>query len=458
MKRFDSIIIGAGQAGPPLARRLAAAGRTVAIIERELFGGTCVNTGCIPTKTLIASARAAHVARSAAPFGVALSGPVGFDLERAKARADALSLSSRRGVESSLRETKGCTVIRGHARFVSRDAVKVGDETVSADRIFLNVGARAHIPRIGGVESVAFLTNSSILALESLPRHLAIVGGGPVGLEFAQMYRRFGSEVTVVEMGKRLLGREDEDVSTAVQEILTGEGVELRLGAECISLAPDRDGVIVSVRCESDNRSTTASHVLIATGRRPNTDDLDLDRAGVKTDARGYVVVDDFLHTNVPGIWALGECNGRGAFTHTAYNDYEIAAANLLDEDPRKVSDRIEAFAIYIDPPLARVGLDESAARKSGRSHLVAKRPMTRVARASEKDETQGFMKAIVDAETKRIVGATILGTGGDEAIHALLYAMYAGATDRTITRSVGIHPTVSELLPTMLAELRPLT
>jgi pyruvate/2-oxoglutarate dehydrogenase complex dihydrolipoamide dehydrogenase (E3) component len=458
MKRFDAIIIGAGQAGPSLARRLAAAGQSVAIIERKLFGGTCVNTGCIPTKTLIASARAAYVARRAAAFGVEISGAIGFDLGRAKARADTISLRSRRGVESSLRETKGCTVIRGHARFVSRDTVQVGDETLAAARIFVNVGARPHIPRIGGIESVSLLTSSSILALDSVPRHHVVIGGGPVGLEFAQMYRRFGSDVTIVEMGKRLLAHEDEEVSTAVQEILTGEGIELRLGAECISLAPDRDGVTVSVRCESDNRSTAGSHVLVATGRQPNTDDLGLERAGVRTDARGFIVVDDFLHTNVPEIWALGECNGRGAFTHTAYNDYEIAAANLLDEDPRKVSDRIAAFAIYIDPPLARVGLDETTVRHSGRSYLVAKRPMTRVARASEKDETQGFMKAIVDAQTRRIVGATILGTGGDEAIHALLYAMYAGATDRTITRSVGIHPTVSELLPTMLAELRPLT
>ncbi|HEY2369479.1 MAG TPA: FAD-dependent oxidoreductase, partial [Polyangiaceae bacterium] len=309
MKRFDAIIIGAGQAGPSLARRLAAAGQSVAIIERKLFGGTCVNTGCIPTKTLIASARAAYVARRAADFGVEISGPVGFDLGRAKARADTISLRSRRGVESSLRETKGCTVIRGHARFVSRDTVQVGDETLAAARIFVNVGARPHIPRIGGIESVSLLTSSSILALDSAPRHLVVIGGGPVGLEFAQMYRRFGSDVMIVEMGKRLLAHEDEDVSTAVQEILTGEGIELRLGAECISLAPDRDGVTVSVRCESDNRSTVGSHVLVATGRRPNTDDLGLERAGVRIDARGFIVVDDFLHTNVPEIWALGECN-----------------------------------------------------------------------------------------------------------------------------------------------------
>jgi pyruvate/2-oxoglutarate dehydrogenase complex dihydrolipoamide dehydrogenase (E3) component len=427
-------------------------------VERKLFGGTCVNTGCMPTKTLIASARAAHVARRAAAYGVTIREAVGFDLARAKARADAVSTDSRRGIESSLRETNRCTVLQGHARFVSRDTVQVDDETLRAERIFVNVGGRARVSAIGGIGDVTYLTNSSILALESLPRHLLIVGGGPVGLEFAQMYRRFGSDVTVIEMRPRLLAGEDEDVSSAVTGILEGEGVQVRVGAECISLRPDRQGVTASLHCDSGDPTAIGSHVLLATGRRPNTDDLGLDRAGVTVDARGYIAVDDFLRTNVPGIWALGECNGRGAFTHTAYNDYEIVAANLLDDNPRKVSDRIEAYAIYIDPPLGRVGLTANDARKTGRAHLVGERPMTRVGRAVEKGETQGFMKAIVDAETKRIVGATILGTGGDEAIHAILYAMYAGATATTLTRSVGIHPTVSELLPTLLAELRPLT
>jgi pyruvate/2-oxoglutarate dehydrogenase complex dihydrolipoamide dehydrogenase (E3) component len=458
VKRFDAIVIGAGQAGPALARRLAAAGQTVAIVERKLFGGTCVNTGCTPTKTLIASARAAHVARRAAAFGVTIPGPIGVDLKRAKARADAVSGSSRRYIESSLREAQRCSVFQGHARFVSPDTVKVGDESLTAERIFLNVGGRCRIPKMPGLADVAYLTNSSILALESLPRHLVVVGGGPVGLEFAQMYRRFGSEVTVVEMSKRLLAKDDEDVSTAVKGVLESEGIRVRLGSECISMRPDPQGVTVSLECESEDKTATGSHVLLATGRQPNTDDLGLDAAGVATDDHGFIVVDEFLRTNVPGIWALGECNGHGAFTHTAYNDYEIVAANLLDGEPRKVTDRIEAWAIFIDPPLGHVGLTAAAARKTGRPHLIGKRPMTRVLRAIEKDETQGFMQAIVDAETKRIVGATILGTDGDEAIHALLYAMYAGATATTITHSIGIHPTVSELLPTMLGDLRPLT
>jgi pyruvate/2-oxoglutarate dehydrogenase complex dihydrolipoamide dehydrogenase (E3) component len=456
--RFDAIVIGAGQAGPSLARRLAEAGQRVAIIERNLFGGTCVNTGCFPTKTLIASARAAHVARRGATYGVALTGPIGFDLARAKARADAISSSARHGVESSLRETRGCTVIQGHARFASHHSVTVGDETLHAERIFIDVGGRARIPPLGELGGVRYLTNSSILALEKLPHHLLIVGGGPVGLEFAQMYRRFGSDVTIIERASRLLGHEDEDISAAVQGILEGEGIRVRLDAECIALRTDPRGIVAMLSCESGERTEVGTHVLLAAGRVPNTDDLDLERAGVAVDARGFITVDDSLRTNVPGVWALGECNGHGAFTHTAYNDFEIVAANLLDDTPRRLSDRINAYAIYIDPPLARAGLSVAAARRSGNPCLVATRPMTRVARAIEKDETQGVMRAIVDARTKRLVGATILGTAGDEAIHALLYAMYAGATATTITQAVGIHPTVCELWPTLLGELHLLT
>jgi pyruvate/2-oxoglutarate dehydrogenase complex dihydrolipoamide dehydrogenase (E3) component len=457
MRRFDSIVIGAGQAGPSLALRLAAAGQNVAILERKLVGGTCVNTGCTPTKTLVASARAAHVARRAADFGVRVPGPIDFDLARAKARADAIVASYREGLESSLRDAERCTLIRGHARFVSRDTVSVDDERISAGRIFVNVGGRARVSGIRGIADVPYLTSSTILALDSVPRHLIVIGGGPVGLEFAQMYRRFGSDVTLIEKGPRLLDHDDEDVSAAVMELFESEGIHLRAGAECIGVAPARDGVTVDLVCASGDRAVTGSHVLLAVGRQPNTDDLGLETAGVAVDHRGFIVVDEHLRTTTPGIWALGECNGHGAFTHTAYNDYEIVAANVLDGESRKLSDRIEAWAIYLDPPLGHVGLSEDAARKAGRPHLVAKRPMSRVSRAIEKGETRGFMKAIVDAQTKRIVGATILGTGGDEAIHAILCAMYAGATATTLTHSVGIHPTVSELLPTLLGDLRPL-
>lgn len=446
MKRFDAIVIGAGQAGPSLANRLASAGQTVAIVERKFFGGTCVNTGCMPTKTLIASARAAHVVRHAADWGVRVPGPVEIDYAKARARAAAVTMNSRHGLESWMRGTERLTVLQGHARFLSANTVEVGDEELTAERIFVNVGARARIPKIDGLDEVPYLTHSSLLALETLPRHLVIVGGGPIGLELGQTYRRFGSEVTIIDMGSRLLPHEDEDVSKAMLELLEAEGIRVRLDTKCLALHREGEGVRVA--------DVVGSHVLLAAGRQPNTDDLGLEKAGVTLDARGYIVVDEFLRTSTPGIWALGEVNGRGGFTHTAYNDYEIAAANLLDDEERKVTDRIEAYAIYTDPPLARVGLSESAARRSGRPFLIARRPMSRVMRSVEKGESRGFMKAIVDEESRRILGATIFGIDGDEAIHGLLYAMYAGATAKTLTRSVGIHPTVSELLPTLLGDL----
>ena len=454
---FDAIIIGAGQAGPPLAGRLTAAGMSVALIERHLFGGTCVNTGCMPTKTLIASAYAAHLARRAADYGVMLDAPPRIDMARVKARADAVSAKARAGVENWLRGMKGCTVINGHARFVAPDTVSVGEERLTAPRIFIDVGGRAAVPPLPGVDQVPYLTNTSLLALDRLPEHLIIIGGSYIGLEFAQMYRRFGAEVTIVEKEQRLVAREDEDVSQAIREILEGEGITMRLSAECIRLAPHPDGVAVGVECASGNPETVGSHVLLAVGRRPNTDDLGLDKAGVAADSRGYIEVDDFLKTNVPGIWALGECNGRGAFTHTAYNDFEIVAANLLDGEARKVSERILGYALYIDPPLGRIGMTDNQARASGRPLLAGHRPMSRVGRAIEKGETQGFMKAVVDAETRKILGAAILGTSGDEAIHGIIDIMNAGVPYTILQRAVPIHPTVSELIPTLLGEMQPI-
>jgi pyruvate/2-oxoglutarate dehydrogenase complex dihydrolipoamide dehydrogenase (E3) component len=455
-RRFDAIIIGAGQAGPPLAGRLTGAGMSVALIERKLFGGTCVNTGCMPTKTLVASAYAAHVARRGADYGVMLDAPPRIDMARIKARADAVSARARTGVESWLRDMKGCTVIRGHARFVAPDTVAVGDERLSAPRIFINVGGRALVPNLPGIGEIPFLTNSTILALDRVPEHLVVVGGSYVGLEFAQMYRRFGAAVTIVEMGARLIGREDEDVSQGIREILEGEGIRVRTGAECIRLAPHAKGVAIGVECTVGDPEIVGSDVLLAVGRRPNTDDLGLDQAGVAMDARFYIPVDDELATSVPGIWALGDCNGRGAFTHTAYNDFEIVAANLLDGERRRVSERILGYALYIDPPLGRVGMTDTEARASGRKLLAGYRPMSRVGRAIEKGETQGFMKITVDAETGKILGAAILGPGGDEAIHGILDIINAGAPYRTLQRAMPIHPTVSELIPTMLGELQP--
>ena len=452
---YDAIIIGTGQAGPSLAGRLAKAGMQVAIVERKLFGGTCVNTGCIPTKTMVASAYAAQMVRRAAEFGIDTAG-LSVDMKRVKARKDAVSGKSRTGVEIWLKGMQNCTVYEGHARFEAPHEVSAGPERLTADRIFINVGGRAAVPQMPGLDAVPYLTNSSMMQADFLPRHLIIVGGSYIGLEFGQMYRRFGSDVTILEMGARLAQKEDEDVSTAIREILEREGIEIRLNAKCIGFSKRGDEIVAHAECD-DPREVRGSHVLLAVGRVPNTDDLGLAKAGIAVDAHGYITVDDQLRTSVPGVWALGDCNGKGAFTHTSYNDFENVAANLLDNDPRRVSDRILAYALYIDPPLGRAGMTEAEVRRSGRPALVCSRPMTKVGRAVEKGETQGFMKAVIDAETKQILGAAILGVGGDEVIHSILDVMYAKAPYTTIQRAVHIHPTVSELVPTMLADLEPL-
>jgi len=429
----------------------------VAIIERKLFGGTCVNNGCIPTKTLIASARAAHVARRAADYGVAIGGPISVDMKRVKERKDPVVHRSSEGLEEWLKSTEKLTVYEGHARFEDTHQVRIGDELLEADKLFINVGARADTPPLSGLDQVRFLTNSSMMDVDFLPEHLIIVGGSYVGLEFGQMVRRFGSEVTIVEMGSRLIQREDEDISEAIKEILENEGINIRFNAECIAVEKHGDKVAINVDCSTGDKKVLGSHLLLAVGRVPNTDDLGLENAGVAVDQRGYVQVDDQLRTNLPGIYALGDCNGRGAFTHTSYNDYEVVAANLLDHDPRRVSDRITAYALYTDPPLGRAGVTEAEVRKSGRQALLGKRPMTRVGRAVEKGETQGFMKILVDAETKEILGASLLGIECDEVIHSILDVMYAKAPFTVIQRAMHIHPTVTELITTMLGELKPL-
>ena len=457
MPQFDAIIIGTGQAGPSLARRLAQAGQKVAVVERKLFGGTCVNTGCTPTKTMVASAYAAHLARRGAEFGVEIAGAIKVDMAKVKARKDGVVALSTGGVERSLRAQPNCSVYQGHARFVSPREVEVGADVLSAEKIFINVGGRASRPAITGLDQVPYLTNSSMMDVDFLPEHLVIVGGSYIGLEFGQMFRRFGSKVTIVEMMPRLVPREDEDVSAAIGEILAKEGIELRLNATCIQLSRDGKGIAVGVDCAEGPPQVMGSHLLMAVGRRPNTDDLGLDKAGVAVDPRGYILVDDELRSNVPGIWALGDCNGKGAFTHTSYNDFEIVAGNLLDGERRRVSDRLPAYALYIDPPLGRVGMTEAEIRKSGRKALIGKVMMEDVSRAFEKSETEGFMKIAVDAETRQILGAAFLGLSGDETIHAVLDLMYAKAPYSVLRRAVHIHPTVSEFIPVLLGDLKPL-
>jgi pyruvate/2-oxoglutarate dehydrogenase complex dihydrolipoamide dehydrogenase (E3) component len=455
MTTYDAIIIGTGQSGPALARRLAGSGMEVAIVERGRFGGTCVNTGCTPTKTLIASAYVAHLARRGAEYGVG-TGEIKVDMKRVKQRMDHIVSRSTRGVERSLKTLQHCRVYEGHARFVSPREVQVGSELLDSDRIFINVGARAAIPDIPGLDQIEYLTNSSMMQVDFLPPHLLVLGGSYIGLEFGQMYRRFGSEVTIIELGPRLIAREDEDVSDAVAGFLKKEGIAVRLNAKCLRVRREGSDIVMTVDCDGIS-DVKGSHLLIATGRRPNTDDLGLDRAGVKQDARDYIIVDDELRASVPGIWALGDCNGRGAFTHTSWNDYEIVAGNLLDGEKRRVSDRIPAYALYTDPPLGRAGMTEADVRKSGRPALIGRIAMEHVARAFEKGETEGFMKILVDAGTKEFLGASFLGTSGDEAIHCILDAMYAKAPCTVLRRAVHIHPTVAEFIPSILDDLTPL-
>lgn len=458
---FDDLIVGSGQAGPFLAVRLAQAGRRVALVERKFFGGTCVNAGCTPTKTMIASAETAHRARHAADWGVDSPGPVTVSMDRVHERARAIVMKSRNGIEQMLRSEPNCSVFRGTAKFTSPHTMQVtGEDNVelSAERIFLNVGARPHVPDLPGVGDVPFLTSTSLLALPELPEHLVIVGGGYIGLEFAQMYRRFGSRVTVIEMGSRLASREDEDISTALAALFAQEDIAVRLDAECIALEPAAGGVTLHVNCRQDEPAVHGSHVLLAVGRTPNTQDLGLEAAGLTPDKRGFLSVNDELQTAVPHIWALGDCNGCGAFTHTSYNDFEIVADNLLAGASRRVSDRIPCHALFTDPPVAQVGMSETEVRRSGRPALIARRDMTRVSRAVEKGESFGFMKLLVDAETRHILGATIFGVGGDEAIHAVLATMYARAPYTALQHAMHIHPTVAELLPTIAGDLKPLT
>jgi pyruvate/2-oxoglutarate dehydrogenase complex dihydrolipoamide dehydrogenase (E3) component len=455
IEQRDAIIIGAGQAGPAIAARCSKQGLRTVVIERHHFGGTCVNVGCVPTKTWVASARAMHLARRGAEFGFDI-GDLRVDMAKVTARKNALVATSRQGVEAWMRGLKGTEVMVGDARFVAPGTVEVNGRQLSAPRIFINVGGRPSRPALAGIDSVPTLDNASILALTDVPEHLVIVGGSYIGLEFAQMMRRFGAQVTVVEQSDRLLAREDDDVSDAIRNILEAEGVNFELGAQCLSLAAHGEQIEVGAACGTDARSLRASHVLLAVGRVPNTDGLGLALAGVDTDPRGYIVVDDACRTTAEGVWAVGDCNGKGAFTHTAWNDHEIVVANLFDNDARRISERIPCYALFIDPPLGRIGMNEAQARASGKTVLRATMPMQRVGRAREAGETQGFMKVLVDADSQRLLGAALLGLHGDEVVHSLLDTMAADQPVTSISRTMHIHPTVSELVPTLLQQLKP--
>jgi pyruvate/2-oxoglutarate dehydrogenase complex dihydrolipoamide dehydrogenase (E3) component len=455
--RFDALIIGTGQAGPSLAARLSGAGMKVAVVEKDKFGGTCVNNGCTPTKAMVASAYAAHVARRARDYGVRVEGEPQVDMKRVKARKDQIVQNTTNGIEKWMEGLKGAKVYRGHARFIGKNTIQVASDQLAADKIFINVGGRPLVPKMPGLDTVPYLTNETMMDLDFIPEYLLVIGGSYVGLEFAQIMRRFGSRVTVVEMIPRLIGREDEDVSLEIQRFLAEEGIGLRLDGKCISLQKESDGLSVGLDCKEGAPRERGTHLLLAVGRVPNTADLGLEIAGIKTDTRGYIEVDEGLRTSNPQVWALGDCNGKGAFTHTAYNDYEIVADNLLSNAGRKVTDRIPAYALYTDPPLGRVGLSEKEIKEKGIKALVGKRPMSRVARAVEKGETNGFLKIHVEQGSQRILGAALLGTGADESVHSLLDAMYSGMRYSEFQRHVRIHPTVSELLPTVLEDLSPL-
>ena len=456
-EKYDAIVVGTGQSGPSLAARLAGAGQKVAIVERKRFGGTCVNNGCTPTKTLVASARAAHMARRGADFGVVIDGPIRVDMAKVKARKDAVVAKSSGGVERWLKGLDNATVYQGHGSFEGPRTVRVGEALLEAERVFVNVGARAALPAVPGIESVPTLNNVSLMELDFLPEHLVVLGGGYIGLEFAQIFRRFGAMVTVIHRGPRLLSREDEDVAEAVRGILEAEGIEVFTDTGDWRVDGVNGAISLTMQCEGEATEVAGSHLLVATGRVPNTGDLGLEKAGVETDRRGFIKVDDQLRTSAPGVWAMGDCNGLAAFTHTSYNDFEIIAGNLLDGDRRRTGDRIPIYAVFIDPPLGRVGMTEREVRESGREALIARRPMTRVSRAVERDETQGFMKVLVDAESKQILGASLLGIGCDEVVQSLADVMYAKAPYTVVQRAVHIHPTVTELIPTMLGELAPL-
>lgn len=454
---YDAIIIGSGQAGTPLANLLAEEDWNVALVEKGLLGGTCVNTGCTPTKAYLASARAAWMFEKAKELGISMECAPTIDLQAIKSRKEKLLKQSRKGIRESFESSSKITLIKGEAHFIDKKILKVGSKYITADKIFLNVGARPRIPK--DFEKVNYLTNESILQLEKIPEHLIIIGGSYIGLEFAQIFRRFGSKVTILEVNEFLISREDEDTSKMVQTILEKEGIKIICGIKNISPTETKEHakVAISFSHNSKTQRITGSHLLLAVGRTPNSDLLAPEKTGLKLSEKGYFKVNATLETNVKGIYALGDCNGEGAFTHTAYNDFEIIRDQLFGSKKRSLKDRFTNYNLYIDPPLGRAGISLNEAKKSEKKLLVAHILMSDIARAKEKSETMGKMEVIVDAQSEQIIGATVLGTGGDEVIGAFLTAMYSKASYKTLMNSVQTHPTVTELIPTLLQKLEPL-
>ncbi|MEP6803782.1 MAG: mercuric reductase [Flavobacterium sp.] len=450
MKNFDYIIIGSGQAGIPLAFSLSKEG-TVAIIEKGFLGGTCVNNGCIPTKAYVASARRVWDAFHGDDLGVEIPEGTKANLKKIKERKDELVNESRSNIQRAIKKNEKITLYHGKAHFLSNYEVKVGDTILTAKKIFINVGARAVIPE--EYMEVPFYTNENILEITDIPKHLIIIGGSYIGLEFAQIFKRFGSEVTIIERNKQLINREDKTVTDVVAEIMKAEGVDLVFNAKNITIKENnKEGITLKI----DTKEIKGSHLLLAIGRSPNTDTLQLQNTSIKLDDKNYIKVNNYCQTNLDGIFAIGDCNGEGAFTHTSYNDFQIVEDFLFNKKQRKISDRITTYGLFIDPPLGRIGMTKKEAIEKGYEILVAYRPMTKVNRAKEKAETQGFMEAIIDAKTNLFLGACILGVGGDEIINGITNLMYVKKPYTVLRDSVHIHPTVSELIPTMLEDLKP--
>jgi pyruvate/2-oxoglutarate dehydrogenase complex dihydrolipoamide dehydrogenase (E3) component len=453
--KFDAIIIGTGQAGKPLSYALADLGWKVALIERAELGGSCINTGCTPTKTMVASAQVAHYARDAARWGVRVSG-VEVDLPAVVARKNQVVQNARTSIQKRIDSRPNIRLVRGPARFIAPHQVQVGAEVFESQKIFINTGTRPAVPQIPGLDTVPFLSNATVMELQAAPEHLLVLGGGYIGLEFGQMFRRFGSRVTIIHNGERILPREDPDVVSALQTALEAEGIVLRMNVETKHVENRRGAIGLTLESGGRGETLQGSHLLVATGRKPNTEDLGLETAGVLTGSRGYIKVNGRLETNVPGIWALGDVKGGPAFTHISYNDYQIAYANIVDGKNLSIENRYLPYALFTDPQLGRVGITESDARASGRKFKMGTFPMSSVARAIERDETAGLMKIIVDAENDRILGAAILGSEGGETVQILGAMILAGAPYTVLKGAVYIHPTLAEGFFGLMESVKP--